>query len=377
MAREVRVPITPSVLRWAMTESGYDPVALGERLKVPADVVNRWLQGVEKPLLGEFRNVAHVLRRPTATFLLPAPPATQQPPVAFRQPPGERDRALQTSERHRMREVARLQRLVGSLLEQLEEQPFSLPRLKSSGEPEVAGERLRDLLGVPLTAQLAWSGDAEAVSSWREALEKMGVLVFLLPMGKDAARGFSIYDDYAPAIAVNTHWNQAARTFTLLHELAHLLTRTNSICSEVLSSSPAASEDVERWCERAAAAALMPTSAIGSILASWGNPTPTLDIAKKLARRFRVSLNAAALRLITLGHAEWELYASVPIGSDAKTGGGGGTGRKRAKIRLDEYGRRTTSLVLRCVQRDVISPAEAMNYLDVSFGDLDQLAALL
>jgi len=31
---------------------------------------------------------------------------------------------------------------------------------------------------------------------------------------------------------VNTYWNAAARIFTLFHELAHLATRTDSICVE-------------------------------------------------------------------------------------------------------------------------------------------------
>jgi Zn-dependent peptidase ImmA (M78 family) len=360
-----------------MGESGYDPAALGREVDVSAELVKRWLSGDEKPLLGQFRDIARVLRRPTATFLLPAAPAAKGPAIAFRHPPGEADRELHTNERHRIREVARLQRIAGWLTDQLGEQPSLLPRLRASDNPERVGERIRSLLDVSLTGQLEWRGESEAVSSWRQALENLGMLVCFLPMGKDAARGFSLFDERAPAIAVNTFWNTPARLFTMLHEFAHLLTRTNSICAEGRSTPSSDAEDLERWCERAAAAALMPSSAISTVLASLGNPRPSLDTAAKLAKRFKVSLKASALRLVTLGHAGWGLYFSVPQGTDAKTGGGGGGGRRRPKIRVDEYGRRITSLVLRGLERNLISPAEAMGFLDVSYRNLEEIEALL
>ena len=375
MAREVRVPITPGVLQWAMAESGYDPASLGGKLGLSPGQVKRWLDARERPLLGQFRKISRVLRRPTATFLLPSPPSTIRPPVAFRHPPGVPERELQTTERHRIREVARLQRMASWLVDELREKASRLPSLPTSREPEAAGERLRSLLNVPLYDQLDWPGEAEAIRRWRDAVENLGVLVFLLPMGEEAARGFSLFDERAPAIAINTHWNQAARIFTLFHEFAHLLSRTNSICSEGVSSS--GPEDLERWCERTAAAALMPRSTVSELLASLGGPRPSLAVVAKVARRFKVSLRAAALRLVSLGFAGWALYSSVPRATDSKRGGGGGSGRKRPKIRVDEYGRRTTSLILKGLEREIIGPSEAMSYLDVSYQNLEELSALI
>jgi Zn-dependent peptidase ImmA (M78 family) len=194
-------------------------------------------------------------------------------------------------------------------------------------------------------------------------------------MGQRAARGFSIFSEDAPLIAVNTHWNAAARVFTLIHELAHLVSRTNSVCIGIDSGRDVApSTDLERWCETVGAAVLLPASAD---LQFVGQQQVGLEVAGKVARRFRVSLRAAALRLIQLGLATWNLYGSLPPASDSKPTGGGGSGRRRPMVRIDEYGKKTIRPFLRGIERQVISPSEAMDYLDVSYSNLESLASMV
>src|SRR5262245_41816293 len=88
--------------------------------------------------------------------------------------------------------------------------------------------------------------------------------------------------------------------------------------------------------------------------------------AALMARRFKVSLGGATLRLIGLEVADWDLYREIPSTSDAKAKGGGGQGRDRGQMRKDQYGERTVSLFVRGLQRDVIGRADVLEYLDVS-----------
>jgi Zn-dependent peptidase ImmA (M78 family) len=246
--------------------------------------------------------------------------------------------------------------------------------LSSSTSAEAAGKRLRDIVGVEITTQTAWPDERTASNEWRRALEDIGVLVFLLPMGADAARGFSIWNARAPAIVANTHWNTAARLYTLFHELAHVLTRTNSVCADDGRAQRHAT-DLERWCEQVAAAALMPEAEVRAFTRSVRSVN--LETASRLATHFRVSRRAATLRLIDLDLAGWSLYRSLPAASDAKHSGCGGAGRTRPQVRIDEYGRRTTSTFVRAVQREVIGVADAMRYLDVSDQNLLDLEKML
>lgn len=58
-----------------------------------------------------------------------------------------------------------------------------------------------------------------------------------------------------------------------------------------------------------------------------------------------------------------------------RRGGAGGTGRNRAEIRADEFGRRASDLFVAAVQRDVISRSQALDYLDIPSSAFDRLAA--
>lgn len=381
MARGRKVPITPTVLQWAIASSGYTNEDVAAQLRLHPSHVQHWLRGDDRPAITEFRNLARLLRRPTATFLLPAPPVEPLASVQFRPAPGDAPRSLFPEEQLRIREAERLQRAVAWLSKETGEIPPEIPLVSGKTDPERAAGIAREFLAVPLSDQEAWSSDSVAQRGWREALERSGVLVLLLPMGANAARGFSIWHDDAPLIAVNTHWSAAARSFTMLHELGHLVTRTSSICAEFgrrRRRPPGA--DIERWYEQFAGAALMPTDAVETTLTKLGIPqrqsVNTIRDAGRIARAFHVSLRATILRLIALERSDWDLYASLPQASDAKRGGGGGGGRSRIQIRLDEYGQRPAQTFLAGMKKGVINASEVVRYLDVPYSALGQLETL-
>ena len=49
MARVTKVPVTPEVLDWAITESGYTLPELADAAGVDLDDLNAWLQGKARP----------------------------------------------------------------------------------------------------------------------------------------------------------------------------------------------------------------------------------------------------------------------------------------------------------------------------------------
>lgn len=374
------VPIKPDALAWAIEESGYSVEALTEELDLSQGTVKAWLRGVQKPNVTEFRKLATKLKRPTAVFFLPSPPKADPKDVQFRHPPGSEGRPLNPKEKLKLRETRRLQRGLSWVLSELNDSPLQLPRFKhDTTEPDVAAKKARELLGISVETQLKWKDESHALLGWRLAFEDLGVGVLLLSLGEDSARGFSIWDDRAPLIALNTHWNTPARIYTLFHELGHLLTRTSSLCQEEVGSHKHGADPVERWCESFAASALLPWASVEEYLrtkAKWdGSSQVTLQTAGKLARKFKVSVRAAALRLISNGLAGWDLYRSIPKVSDSKGSGGGGTGRDRCKIRLDEYGTRTARVLLRGVQGDVLTRDDVLGYLNVGEDDLQQIVA--
>ncbi|MEQ1761206.1 MAG: ImmA/IrrE family metallo-endopeptidase [Vicinamibacterales bacterium] len=378
---KIAVPITPAVLDWAVSESGFTLPQLALEAGVELQDLTDWLEARALPGVGEARALAGALRRPVAALLLPAPPRREQPDVRLRYAPGVEGRSLSPMERRQLRRASRLQRLLVSLAGEMHEPPAALPGVAPHTDATQAARLVRQALGVSTEDQFRWKSPSAAFDGWRAAVEQLGVAVFLFRLGPENCRGFSVWHESVPVVAINTAWNDQARTFTLLHEVGHLVARTNSACA---SGDPAAGErewdPAERWCESFAAAVLMAEDAVREIVAARLGPgtRKVLDIAqvRRVAAPFQASLRATVLRLIELDLAPWSLYHELTVASDAKRPGGRATGgRDRQDIQEDSLGWRATNLVRRAVDASVVTRAEALTYLDVPDSALDQMGS--
>ena len=92
----------------------------------------------------------------------------------------------------------------------------------------------------------------------RRKFEASGVLTFrrteLQSLG---VRGICIYADPLPVVIFGKE-SSAAQSFTLSHELGHVVLRESGISGPVRRKS----SEVEKWCDQFAASFLMPLSAI-------------------------------------------------------------------------------------------------------------------
>jgi Zn-dependent peptidase ImmA (M78 family) len=372
MGRGTEVPITPQVLEWAIGESGFSDDTLATALKVSLDTLQSWKTGDARPNLTQFRRLSNKLHRQRATFLLPRPPAIPEVQLQFRDISGRPARDLNPVERRYTRRAERMQRVLGWLAAELQAAPRRFPTNRIADEPEAAAADWRDLLRVTTDHQKRWKSSSVAFDEWRVALENIGVETFLFPLGSESCRGFSLWHDTAPVIAINTAWSEEARIYTLFHELGHLATRSNSACAEWGGRATRPRDPVERWCERFAAGVLLPRSDVLRAI-PVGQPV-TLALASNIARQFRVSLRAATIRLIELGLASWDLYDEIPAAADAKPeGGGGGGGRNRLQLKEDEFGSRGTGLFVEGVRRELITRSQAIDYLDIPDPAFDAL----
>jgi Zn-dependent peptidase ImmA (M78 family) len=367
MGRRTEVPITGDVLRWAVAESGVSVLEIAKAAGVDVEEFEAWLQNQSKPSVTQIKRVATKLHRQVAVFLLPGVPAETRPQIEFRHPIGQEPRPLTAVERRYFRRARRLQEAHAWLIHELERDSPDLPLRPLSADPEQVADVVRSRFGISVADQARWKNASVAFDAWRRAVESLGVTVVLFSMGSASCRGFSLWDDDSPLIAVNTTWRDEARIYTMFHELGHLVTRTNSACPES-PATPDARDPVERWCEEFAAALLMPRESIRAT-----TQVPDLQALARLAREHKVSLRAMAIRLIDLGRATWALYRDIPAASEAKSQGGGGTGRNRCEIRQDEIGARGTEIFVAAVQRDIISESQALDYLDIPAVEFERL----
>lgn len=371
MGRRVEVPITPSVLKWAIAESGYTEPEVSSWIEGGEATLKSWLNETGKPSLSEMRTIAGKLHRQLATFLLPKPPRVSAPSVKFRNSLGDGTRALNPSERRYIRRARRFQDAYTWLATELGKPSLDLPVFSLLDDPVEAANRVRALLQVSVMRQRdEWKTASKAFDGWREALEGIGVLVFVFPMGTSSVRGFSLSDSNAPVVAVNTAWRDEARTYSMFHELGHLVTRSSSACAPITLMTGDAKDKAERWCERFAAALLIPQKALDEI----GNVSDLTSLGN-LARKYKVSLSAMALQLIHLNKAKWTLFRLIPKAADAKKSGGRGPARTRRDIQEDQLGKRGSRIFVDAVKGEIIGPSEALDYLDIPSEAFESMVA--
>lgn len=376
------VPISGGVLGWAREEAGLTRLGLAERAQLPVEGIEAWETGAELPTKGQFSKLVKALKRPSAVFFLPEPPASASMPTALRRAPGLGAHRIGPEEALQIRWARRLQEITSWVIKDSGQNPAALDRCSLEADPVESADQVRKRSTVSTEEQLGWPNPSAAFRAWRGYLEEQGVLVLQLSMGKSSIRGFSVWDEYAPLVAVNTAYHPTARIFTLFHEVGHLLTRSDAACLSFVLPSDRGIE-AERWCERYAAAFLLPEDALLKAAEGYGISsalrTTDPDKARLIANRFSVSTRATALRLQEIGLAEPSLYgAVVSMFADrdwnSPTGGGEQPTTKR---RLGQLGAKIPEILLDATDRGRLTIRDMADFLQLKTGQLYDLKGLI
>ena len=375
------VPITGSVLSWAREQAGFSVDGLAERLAVPATEVALWESEEAAPSKGQVTKLAEALKRPTAVFFLPSVPLGASVSPRLRSAPGLGGKPLQAGDLRVIRRAQRRQAMLSWCIRDRGDPPIDLPKHEIDTDALVAGEDARQRSGIAVDEQLEWDSDSVAFRSWRAVLERLGIFVEQSSLGRGGIRGFSTWDEHAPLVVVNSSYVPAARSFTMMHEYGHLLNRGDAACQDFVGS---LDDDraAERWCERFAAAYLVPTEALHRVAGRDGvtrsAPAARPKEVRRMANRFRVSGRAMAIRLTDSGLGTRDLYNVYSNWSklrdwnpQRKSSGGG---EPRLQKRRRELGIRTLRTMLEAMDSGQLNLRDATDYLGLSPNEIDDLS---
>jgi len=397
MAPRVKANVRPALLVWARTTAGFSESTAAQRLGVEPEVLARWENETDEaaPSIPQLRKLADLYKRPLAAFFLAEPPIQFQIIRDFRRlPESGPQRPYSPDLFLEIRRAAERRALAIELLADLEEQPSGFALEANIGEDtEVVGQRIRAALRVTAELQDRWADPDGRTSfnSWRQRIEEAGSLVFqMTAVESSEASGFAIADRPLPVIVVNQKDTVTRRTYSLLHELAHLMLRLSGV-SEIDAEIPRSGgggRQAEGFCNQTAAAALMPRTDLLDDRRVSAKPNKsdkwTDEEIRDLSRRFGVSRVALVRRLLTVGKTTVAFYDSKRAQYDAEFRA------QRAKQRevpatqvkrnmpqeaISNLGKPLVGLILGNYNVDNISLSAAAGYLGIKAQHIPKLEA--
>jgi len=325
--------INPAILEWARETAGLDVDEAAERLgfikpKEGESAAQRLLafeSGERTPTRNQLLQFASLYRRPLLAFYMKHPPVKGERGEDFRQTAGQVTRRNNALLDALLRDIRARQEMVKSLLED-EEDARNLSFVGSATidqEPVAVAASIASTLAFDYQRREARRGDADALFRiLREQAESIGVFVLLAgdlgsyhtELSADVFRGFAISDEVAPFVVINDKDARAARSFTLVHELAHIWLNESGVSGAPSPDTPRSLQDrIERLCNDVAGEFLLPDAA----LREWpAGPAAedmqgAADVIQALADDWSVSEPMVAYRMNRIGLVETRIYREL------------------------------------------------------------------
>jgi Zn-dependent peptidase ImmA (M78 family) len=370
-------PIVGTVLKWAIADAGVNQSdiddAFGNR-----NLVSGWISETSQPNQGQLALLSRILGRPASFFFLPSPPVSPRLGAQYRKYAGS-SREPGTDTIDGIRTAQGVQKTAEWIRKRTPSASIEIPRLNKRGEVEESAAKLRRWLNWSVGLQTRSESNGTALAKeLRTRLENKQLLVLHLTLDEGQTRGFSLPSELAPLMAINTKDDYKPRIFSYLHELVHL-----SLGSEAVCNVHSVDDKVESFCNRTAAAFLMPETDFRAHVFRklGGEKISSLGDLATVRSRYRVSLRAAAIRAEHLGLASYGLYRLIDQDAEIRRRGGGGVqpGHERTKprVRVDQYGAEFIRTVESGIDAGVLRKVQAADILRISISEWSTARSLV
>ena len=386
MAEHMR-HLNGGVLRWARQRREMSREYAAARLSIKnGDKIKQWEEQKAGPTYRQLEEIADLYGVPVAVFFFPSPPDVEDPKKSLRRLLAEDAGVLSPGV---LKAVHHAQAAQMALMEMNEGvNPISDPLHKVFRLSERAGgaaDAAAVLRGpahfnVSTETQLRWGGRHAALAEWRLMIEDRGIFVFQMPFAdrKDApseCSGFCLYDEEFPVICLNSKEFAGRRSFTLMHELAHLLRGDNALTllsGEADESAVARfrDSDAERFCDQFAGNMLIPDEDFKrqALVKNTGG-----EFFRALSRRYWVSESMAAMKCVKTGIISPAAYRKFMderpnFPGRQKSGGGDYYSNQIAR-----WGKGFLANAFACLHQNRVDRFDLCETLRVKLANLDKL----
>jgi Zn-dependent peptidase ImmA (M78 family) len=191
----------------------------------------------------------------------------------------------------------------------IENTPLLLPMISESDTPAKVAATIRSFFGLDLSDHYKCTSSRQYFLYLRRKIENKGIFINCFTnVDLEAARGVAIWDDGVPIIGINANDRSPAKSFSIIHELVHIIKHQSTLCNEMFSSFTTQNE--EFFCNAVAGEVLVPENALDAELKANMITDFKLDEIKKIADRFFVSREVIIRRLYDTSRFTKDKYDS-------------------------------------------------------------------
>jgi len=304
MPHSIPALVTPSVMKWAREQAGFDIPTAAQRLGRSEADIYAWEDelAMARPSLAQARKAAEVYRRALAVFYLPEPPKGCQVIRDFRHLP---DVSLRAFSPELMQLVHLLEYrqewMRGWRIEEGEKKIDFIGSFTINMAPEKVATGIKEKLGIDYKKHFRCRNREDTLLLWIRYVEALGINICRQSdVACEEVRGFVLTDEYAPFIYLNGSDAKVAQLFTLIHELVHLWLNMPGISNlEGIGRSGKTENDrIEIFCNKVASLVLLDEKLFSE---EWARTVKSDSLEKRIsnvAGRAKVSDEVVARRLL-------------------------------------------------------------------------------
>jgi len=309
------MPVTglnPRVLRWARERAGFDTGDIARALKKDIGIIEGWESGTSSPTYAQLEKLAYQFyRRPLALFFFPEPPTERIPTQEFRTLPEFEVHNFSSDTLYALRQAEAMQLALKELNDGVNPSPDKIFRdiiTQASMSPRHLAETVREYLRITPQMQESWKNAEDAHEHWRALIQDKGIFVFKRSFKQRDLSGFCLVDPEYPVIYLNNSTAPSRQSFSLFHELAHILLHTSGVTKQndrFIDSLTGTAKEIEVFANQFTAECLVPSRDFEQFLRRGPYDDQFLG---DLADRYRVSREVILRKLLDWGLVERAFY---------------------------------------------------------------------
>ncbi len=363
--------INPQRIQWCCDEQSISVEQLALAVGIAPATLDKSMQGEDALSTNQLRKIAAFFHRGLLFFL-------EQEPV---NEAGVHSTQFRTINNQKQELSPRLKALIERVERQREVYVSLLENLAENSKPEWFPSALKlDANNIEQAAKKVrnWLGLTHPTDfrQLRRAIENKHIMVFVSNgyngqwqiAKENPVRGFSLYYDHYPVIAIKKQDTEGPQAFTLMHELAHLLLHRDSFIDD--EEDFYSYQGKEKMANEFAGLVLVPGHALNQIDMTnfpFEEVSAYDNYLKSYRKSWCVSGEVILRRLLNEGRLEQAYYQgyreykqSLPK-SDQE---GGGTRAYRFREPIRVFGEPFVRAVLDALHSQQITLAKASTYLD-------------